>query len=133
MSIDHRPFSLTLVVPLVAVEVIHVGRQATQLLRMGAPVVASRRTPDTPVAAAAVLPTSWLGDGCSAGLGVTDASGVGLAVTSGVVVVHRRGWDSDAVGVTEGSGDAVGLGDVASDADAVGVGETTGIGRCERG
>jgi hypothetical protein len=71
---------------LVAVSVTHHGRQATQLLRIGAPVVASRKTPDTVIAAAScAFPTPRLADSCSAALGVTAASGVGLAATSGVV------------------------------------------------
>jgi hypothetical protein len=58
---------------------------------------------------------------------VTDASGVGLAVASGVVTTEGDG-DSDEIGVTVGPGEAVGLSDAASDAadDAVGVGEPMG-------
>jgi hypothetical protein len=120
---DHCPFSLTLMVGLVAVEVTDAGRQATQLLLMGAPFVASRSTPDTTLAPATCgFPTARLGDRCSKGAGATDGCGGELAVTSGVATTD---WDADSepVGVTEGSGDTVGLGD--ADADGVvGVGSS---------
>src|SRR5437762_11807679 len=100
-------------VALVAVEVTDVGRHARQVLRIGAPVVASRRTPVVVVVTAAMcaLPNLRLGECCSAGLGVTDASGVGLVAAPGLVTTGEGDGDSEPVGVTEGWGDAVDLGD----------------------
>jgi hypothetical protein len=49
-------------VPLVAVEVTDAERQATQLLGIGAPVFASRRTPDTKTAAIRAFPARRRGN-----------------------------------------------------------------------
>jgi hypothetical protein len=89
---DHRPWSPTLVVAFGAVKVTDVGRHATQLLRIGAPVFASRRVPDVVVTAAArTLVARWLGSGCAAGLDVAVAPGVGL--------VARRVSSRQAIGI----------------------------------
>ena len=127
---------MTFVVALVAVAVTDVERHARQLLRIGAPVVASRKNPDVVVVTAAIcaLPTRRLGDRCSsglgdcccAGLGVADASGVRLAAVPAVVTTGEGDGDSEPVGMTEGPGDAVGLGDAATVAVCDGVGEPTG-------
>jgi hypothetical protein len=123
---------------LVAVEVTVDGRHATQLLRIGAPVVASSRTPDTEIAAARTLVARWLGNGCGDGLEVTDTSGVGLTAASGVAATDEGDPDSEPLGVTgpsgvtEESGVAVGD-DAPSDAAADGVAEAVGSAAAAKG